>query len=204
VQFGATPSFSKSYNQCLCLTYCLADNVRRTFNHAPNSNSENEANLLLQNPSKQSANNPRAFRARVCPPIVGRTPEEARSRICPPKSCSNSCIWRVTADWEMCKRSAARRRLPSSMMTRNSRSFSITAERVMRIAHHCNLQLALSATLRCREIEPIEKHEYQNLSHPGWPVCLRDAGSDLGKTRRRAKSRERRQPRNLTTEIVPD
>jgi hypothetical protein len=42
-------------------------------------------------------------------------------------------------------------------MTRNSRSFSITAERVMRIAHHRNLQLALSATLRCHEMEPIEK-----------------------------------------------
>src|ERR1700693_1892854 len=28
--------------------------------------------------------------------------------------------------------------------------------------------------------------------------------SDLGKTRRRAKSRERRQPRNLATAIVPD
>src|SRR6266404_9400432 len=80
---------------------------------------------------------------------------EVRSNTRPPRSCSSSCIWRVIADWEMCRRSAARRRLPSSRITRNSRSFSITVAKVMRKQHHRNLQSALSANRL-----PIVGHEF--------------------------------------------
>src|SRR3984957_7692204 len=47
----------------------------------------------------------------------------------------------------MRRRSAARRRLPSSRTTKNKRSFSSMIEIVMHILHHCNHQPALSARI---------------------------------------------------------
>src|ERR1700722_12718841 len=47
----------------------------------------------------------------------------------------------------MRRRSAARRRLPSSRTTKNKRSFSSMIEIVMHILHHCNHEPALSARI---------------------------------------------------------
>src|SRR6202035_3747178 len=47
----------------------------------------------------------------------------------------------------MRRRSAARRRLPSSRTTKNKRSFSNMIEIVMHILHHCNHEPALSARI---------------------------------------------------------
>src|ERR1700726_5283093 len=47
----------------------------------------------------------------------------------------------------MRRRSAARRRLPSSRTTKNKRSFSSIIEIVMHILHHCNHEPALSARI---------------------------------------------------------
>src|SRR5437867_13048056 len=47
----------------------------------------------------------------------------------------------------MRRRSAARRRLPSSRTTKNKRSFSSMIEIVMHILHHCNHEAALAARI---------------------------------------------------------
>ena len=44
---------SRSCNQCLCLPYRLLTILEELSTMPPNGNSENEAKLLLQNPSKQ-------------------------------------------------------------------------------------------------------------------------------------------------------
>src|SRR5436190_23064698 len=59
----------------------------------------------------------------------------------------------------MCRRSAARRRLPSSRITRNKRSFSSTTGIVMRIPHHGNHEPALAAGIEDAEVYQIESKQ---------------------------------------------
>src|ERR1700751_5746513 len=56
----------------------------------------------------------------------------------------------------MRRRSAARRRLPSSRTTKNKRSFSSTIKIVMPNPHHCNRKPALAARLGKADVANVD------------------------------------------------
>src|SRR4026207_2423235 len=59
----------------------------------------------------------------------------------------------------MRRRSAARRRLPSSRTTKNKRSFSSMIEIVMHILHHCNHEAALSTRIEKTYLGNVDNEE---------------------------------------------
>src|SRR6266478_8603312 len=59
----------------------------------------------------------------------------------------------------MRRRSAARRRLPSSRTTKNKRSFSSMIEIVMRFLHHCNHEPALSTWIEKTYLRNVDNEE---------------------------------------------
>ena len=56
----------------------------------------------------------------------------------------------------MRRRSAARRRLPSSRTTKNKRSCSSTIKTVMQIVHHCNHKPALATRLEKAQVRNMD------------------------------------------------
>src|ERR1700730_18021186 len=64
----------------------------------------------------------------------------------------------------MRRRSAARRRLPSSRTTKNKRSFSSMIEIVMHLLHHCNHEPALSARIEKTNIGNVDNKMKTRLS----------------------------------------
>ena len=57
-KFGKPPTLSRSCDQRCCLPFCLPTRLEELSTMPPNSDSENEAKLLLQNPSKQVQRQP--------------------------------------------------------------------------------------------------------------------------------------------------
>src|SRR3984957_13592614 len=69
----------------------------------------------------------------------------------------------------MRRRSAARRRLPSSRTTKNKRSFSSMIEIVMHILHHCNHEPALATRLGKADVSNIDnKNERTSVMEVGF------------------------------------